>query len=108
MKIGIASRKLLNVIYYIFLRKYSIHLIHSVNSAVFQEVLDEEISDSVDDEPHVVGVRETSQVAIGLRSGFFLLFEFSRHVLDTWMVLLGSSVISETDCQWSGFDFFLK
>ena len=90
------------------MRKYSIYLIHSVNSAVFQEVLDKQISDSVDDKPHVVGIREASQVTIGLWSGFFLLFEFSRHVLDTWMVLLGSSVISETYRQWSGLDFFLK
>ena len=79
-----------------------------IYSTIFEKILNQQISNGIDDKPHVVSICNTSQMAIGLRPRFFLFFEFSRYVLYTWMVILWASIVRKGNCDGCSFDLFLK
>ena len=81
---------------------------NSVDSTVLQKVFDQQVGDGVDDEPHVAGVHHASQVAVGLGSWFFGLFELLGDVLDTGMVVLRSGVIRERDSDGLSLHLFFE
>ena len=68
-------------------------LFPSINATIFQEILDQKVRYGVNNVTHVTGIDDTGQVSVGLRSGFFCFFEFFRNVLDTLVIILGSSIV---------------
>ena len=79
-----------------------------IYSTIFEKILNQQISNGIDDKPHVVSICNTSQMAIGLRPRFFLFFEFSRYILYTWMVILWTSIVRKGNCDGCSFNLFLK
>ena len=79
-----------------------------IYSTIFEKILNQQISNGIDDKPHVVSICNTSQMAIGLWPRFFLFFEFSRYILYTWMVILWTSIVRKGNCDGCSFNLFLK
>ena len=87
------------------LKRQKINLIYST---IFEKILNQQISNGIDDKPHVVSISNASQMAIGLWPRFFLFFEFSRYILYTWMVILWTSIVRKGNCDGCSFNLFLK
>ena len=88
-----------------FEKKKKTNLIYST---IFEKILNQQISNGIDDKSHVVSISNASQMAIGLWPRFFLFFEFSRYILYTWMVILWASIVRKGNCDGCSFDLFLK
>lgn len=67
-----------------------------VYATILEKVLDQHVRDGVDDEPHVVGVGDASQMTVGLRPGLFLLLELLGQKLNARVILLRSGVVRKS------------